>query len=75
MEEKIIRFKLDVGHGTGNVRLEVVEKDGSHYDGGYILEITPEGLLILCEAVTRDIDLQLDAKGRIKIKNVDMRRR
>ena len=64
-EEKITRVKL-YDHGSGNVTVIAVDKDGNRVDQGILFCLLPNGTIQRMPSVNPDLGFVLDDKGRIK---------
>mgnify|MGYP000678138657 CR=1 FL=1 len=55
----------------GSILIEVVDEEGHHVSGGYLLKISPNGRISKCKAVSAKFGFDLDRNGRIKFSSED----
>ena len=65
-KDDIVRLTLSQDR-DGNVILKVVDKYGNSIHGGYILAITPAGIIITFPEVSDEYGFKTDSKGRVII--------
>jgi hypothetical protein len=65
--EPIVYFNLRTGK-DGNVTMIAVNAHGDKLSAGNILKITKDGKLSLSTCVSKELGLDLDTSGKIKLK-------
>ena len=65
IEEKSVWLKLE--QCGDDIRVKIVDRDGLHIGGGYILTIFADGTIGRSANVSKALGFQLDDKGRVML--------